>query len=258
MTHRELDAAAAYALGILDEAERQEFETHLSDCPGCRAEVESYRETVAALAHAAPVSSPPDPSRLRERILREARQVRPIAPTHARTTRPNRMPWMLAAASLLLAFAASAAYLAERRNTAAFSSELAALRAEVAARDSTLASFLGPEVHVVSLAAGNAKPAARVFWNHTRNIFIVTAHALPPAPAGRIYQLWAIVEGKPPVSMGTFNTDAAGKATLVLPVAEGITKAGFIDLCGLTVEPEGGSVKPSEQPRLSGAWRHVD
>ncbi|MGH7699335.1 MAG: anti-sigma factor domain-containing protein, partial [Gemmatimonadales bacterium] len=132
------------------------------------------------------------------------------------------------------------------------------LVAEVAARDSTLAALLGPEVHVVSLAATDREPTARVFWNHRRGVFIVTAFDLPPAPTGRTYQLWAIQHGRPPRSMGTFNTSGAGRATVVLPVDPAITQAGFIDLCGLTQEPAGGSPQPTETPRLLGTWRHTD
>ena len=86
----------------------------------------------------------------------------------------------------------------------------------------------------------------------------MTAFDLPAAPRGRTYQLWAVPKGKAPISMGTFNTDAGGRATLVLPVDPTITHLGFIDFCGLTEEPAGGSPQPTETPRLLGSWRHTD
>jgi hypothetical protein len=58
--------------------------------------------------------------------------------------------------------------------------------------------------------------------------------------------------------MGTFNSDANGRATVILSVGNSINEAGFIDLCGLTMEPAGGSPQPTEQPRLVGPWRHTD
>jgi hypothetical protein len=60
------------------------------------------------------------------------------------------------------------------------------------------------------------------------------------------------------MSMGTFDTDARGQATAIVPVAAEINAGGFIDNCALTLEPEGGSAQPTEAPRLLGAWRHVD
>lgn len=240
--HRWLDDAAAYALGALDGESRRTFEGHLADCGVCRAEVRNLREVTGLLVRAVPAARPP--AGLRDRVLAEARRAR-------LRRRRSVAPWLAAAASVLIAVGAGVGWLRER-------AARRALAADVAARDSTLAALLGPEVHVVSLAATNREPTARVFWNHRRAVFIVTAFDLPPAPAGRTYQLWAIQQGKAPRSMGTFNTNAAGRATVVLPVDAVITQAGFIDLCGLTQEPAGGSPQPTETPRLVGTWRHTD
>jgi anti-sigma-K factor RskA len=110
----------------------------------------------------------------------------------------------------------------------------------------------------VSLAGTDRPPTARVFWNHAKRQFIVLAFDLPAAPPGRTYQLWAIANGKAPMSMGTFNTNAQGRVYTVLPVDAQITSLGFVDNCGLTEEPAGGSPQPTETPRLLGAWRHTD
>jgi anti-sigma-K factor RskA len=259
MTHEHwAESAAAYALDALDPEERLDFERHLHDCEVCQSEVDAYREVAATIAVASPAAQPADPAALRDRILRQARDVRALRPSTRRAPRSSSVPWLAAAAGLVLAGVAGVAWRAERARIAALHGELASVRNELLARDSTLSAFLGPEVHVVSLSAGAAKPAARVFWNHTQNIFIVTAFDLPPAPAGRTYQLWAISEGRQPIPMGTFETDGSGHATAVLPVAANVVAAGFIDYCGLTLEPDGGSPQPTEPPRLMGPWRHVD
>ncbi len=241
--HEWLEAAGPYALDVLDREERAAFEAHLAGCARCRAEVQEFRDVSGLLVHSAPAAAPP--AALRDRVLAEARRVRPIG-------RPGAwVPWLAAAAALVVALGTGAgAWRTARR--------VAALEREIAARDSMLASFLGPEVHVVSLAATGAQPSARIFWNHRRAAFVVTAFDLPAAPAGRTYQLWAIVKGNAPLSMGTFNTDARGRAFVVVPADSAITRLGFIDLCGLTEEPAGGSPQPTEQPRLLGAWRHTD
>ena len=106
---------------------------------------------------------------------------------------------------------------------------------EAAERDSALASLRGPTVHVVSLASpSGGQPVARVFWNHERDRFFVTAFNLPPAREGRTYQLWAITKGHAPVSMGTFTTNESGVAEVILPVGQDIDALGVIDSCGLT------------------------
>jgi len=268
MTHQELiDSAASYALDALDGNERAQFETHLAGCRECQAEVAAYREVAGALAYAAPTADVPPPPALRDRILAEAREVRPIGvasrpigqaagPTRRRA---SIAPWVVSAASLAAAVLLGFVYRGERDQSARLRAELVAAHATLAREDSTLAAFLGPEVHVVSLTAPTEqKPAVRVFWNHTRHTFIVTALGLPPAPAGKTYQLWAIQKNQPPMSMGTFDPDPNGRTMTTLAVAQRITDGGFIENCALTVEPAGGSPQPTETPRMLGSWRHVD
>jgi anti-sigma-K factor RskA len=263
MTHEQLiESAAAYALGTLDGDDRAAFEAHLPDCEECQTEVEAFREVTGLLAHGTPAVRPANSGALRDRILRDARDVRPLSSAPSKAVRPAKgasiMPWLAAAACLTIAAVSGLSYSRERAQLALAEHDLAATRADLAGRDSTIAAFLGPEVHVVSLSEPKGKPSARVFWNHTRNVFIVTAFNLPPVPAGKTYQLWAIRNGKPPLSMGTFALNASGRATAIVPVPQNITDGGFIDDCALTVEPAGGSAQPTETPRLMGAWRHVD
>ncbi len=49
-----------------------------------------------------------------------------------------------------------------------------------------------------------------------------------------------------------------GRATVLLPVDQRIAALGFVDNCGLTQEPSGGSPQPTETPRLLGTWRRTD
>src|SRR5439155_555451 len=79
----------------------------------------------------------------------------------------------------------------------------------------------------------------------------VTAFDLPPAPAGRTYQLWAIKKGQAPVSVGTFNTLPGGRAVITLQMPAGFKP----DLSAVTEEPAGGSAQPTQQPFLVGAWQ---
>lgn len=255
MSHEQWTAsAAAYALGALDGDERAAFEQHLETCATCRADVAALQETAAMLAYAAPQADAP--SALRERVLRDAQQIRSIH--SARSRRIAVLPWLAVAASLTLTVLTWRSLQSERADRAQLASMLDSVRSDLAVRDSTIAAFFGPEVHVVSLSPTGEKPSMRVFWNHTRNMFIVTAFNVPRAPVGKTYQLWAIAKNKAPISMGTFNTDASGRVTAILAVGPEINNAGFIDLCGLTMEPEGGSPQPTEQPRLVGPWRHTD
>jgi anti-sigma-K factor RskA len=267
VTAREhLDAAAAYALGAVDPDERADLDRLMTSDAEFRREVDRYREVVGLIGLAAPQASAP--ASLRARILADAAAVRPIgmaqAATGAASPRSTArsismvLPWLAAAASLGFAVFSSGQLRDARSALRALQGELSGVQGSLASRDSTIAAFLGPEVHVVSLSEGAQRPSARVFWNHTRRVFIVTAFNVPPAPAGRTYQLWAIAKNKQPMSMGTFNTDASGRATVIVPVNDVVQDGGTIELCGLTMEPAGGSPQPTEAPRLVGSWRHTD
>lgn len=249
--HEWQDLAAPYALGALAPEERRTFEAHLAECDVCRAEVRSFAEVAGLLAYGAPSAEPP--AGLRDRVLAEARRVRPIAA-------PRRLSgaWLAAAAALLLALGAGITAWRLTGRVGILQRQLAAADSSKAVADSALAMLTGPQVQVVSLAGTGRPPSARVFWNQARGRFIVFAADLPAAPVGRTYQLWAIAKGQAPMSMGTFNTDATGRATVMLPVARAIAALGFVDNCGLTEEPTGGSPQPTETPRLLGVWVHTD
>lgn len=263
--HEYRDAAAAYALGAVDSGERPALDALMTSDADFRREVDSYREVVGLLGLAAPTASAP--AALRARILANAAAVRPIGSRMSSVTPSSQgtartisgvLPWLAAAASLGFAVFSSSQLRTARSSVTALQGDLVAAQGELTRKDSTISAFMGPEVHVVSLSEGAAKPSARVYWNHTRRVFIVTAFNVPPAPTGRTYQLWAIAKGKNPMSMGTFNTDATGRATVVVPVSDLVLQGGTIELCGLTMEPDGGSAQPTEQPRLVGSWRHTD
>ncbi len=238
--HRWLESAAPYALGTLDREEHAAFEAHLAGCAACRAEVQAVREVAGLLAYSAPDAAPP--AALRERVLAEGRRVRPLP-----RPRPARAPWLAAAAAAVLALAAGYAWWQAR-------SEMADVRAALAARDFLLEAILAPDVSTAALAATGQPPSARVFYNPGRHRVVMAVYHLPPAPAGRTYQLWAIATGKPPVSLGTFNTPPEGRLTMALDVPRDLT----FTLTAVTEEPAGGSPQPTQNPFLIGELKRSD
>ena len=239
--HAWLDAAAPYALGALTAEERAAFEAHLADCAVCRADVQALGEVSGLLAHAAAAATPPPA--LRERILREAHAVRPLA------AGGRGLPWLAVAAAVVLAVAAGVAYLKERGSRQMLERAVAVARDSLAAQQQLVATLLAPDVNTAVLASKGRPPTARVFWNPSRHRVVMAVFDLPPAPAGRIYQLWAIQTGKAPVSLGIFNTAPDGRLTTSLDVPPALVA---FDVTAVTEEPAGGSPQPTQQPFLVG------
>lgn len=261
------EMTAAYVLGSLEPEERASFEERLASDPALELDLASYREVMGALAAAPPLHAPP--TDLKERILVEARGGQAASP-RSLTQEPRRgsggrwttVPWMLAAAGVVLSLGLGIVYQGTRTENGALrvayeqaEAENASLRvayeraaSDVEARDSLLATFLGPDVRTATLAATGRPPSARMFWNTTAGSVVMAAFDLPPAEAGRIYQLWGIVTGLDPVSFGTFQTAADGTAIFRSQVPEGIE----FELGAVTDEPTGGSPQPTTTPFLVG------
>ncbi|MGH7503511.1 MAG: anti-sigma factor [Longimicrobiales bacterium] len=255
--------AASYALGALDDEERRTFEEHIETCAVCQTELRAQREVVAGLGSAVPFHNPPPA--LRDRILDDARRVRPISGRAAAHLPPGSsshgMRW-LAAAAAVAAVALTAMFVRERsarrdlegtvatltRQATQMDARIAELDAALAARDSLIAAVLSPDVRTARLAAQGQPPSARIYWNQERGRVVVAAFDLPAAPAGRAYQLWGITGGAAPVSLGVFNTGSDGRAVATFDVPA--TTA--IDVAAITEEPAGGSPQPTSQPFLVG------
>ncbi|HEY3219241.1 MAG TPA: anti-sigma factor [Gemmatimonadales bacterium] len=240
--HRWTELAAPYALGSLDAEERAEFERHLETCASCRAEVQSFREVSGLLAQTVPPATPP--AELRERILRAARQVRPLTPR-----RRTILPWA-AAAAVVLAILGGFGYWRAENEARVLRTRLDVAQSQLDSTKYVVAALLDSSVAITDLAATGKAPSMRLYWNRARNIVVVAAFDLPPAPAGRTYQLWAIEKGHAPVSVGIFNTSPTGRAVITLAMPTAVRP----QVSAVTEEPAGGSPQPTQQPFLVGSW----
>jgi len=97
-----------------------------------------------------------------------------------------------------------------------------------------------PAITTITLRANDSTKyyMAHVYWNkYTKQTFIDISD-LPMAPAGKQYQLWAMVSEQPPVDAGVFEMTGEDRMQKVKPVqqAEG---------WAVTLEPAGGSTSPT-------------
>lgn len=104
---------------------------------------------------------------------------------------------------------------------------------------------------MVSLAGTKAAPGAHAmvaFDPHTGRALLLASN-LPPAPAGKAYQLWFIAGGRPPMPGKVFSTDSAGRGALRDQVP---SEAKLAPTFAVTLEPAQGVNAPTSEPYLVG------
>jgi anti-sigma-K factor RskA len=79
-----------------------------------------------------------------------------------------------------------------------------------------------------------------VYWDVQGNRWVVTAD-LPPAPEGKVYQLWFVTPNEK-ISAGLITPDKSGHGFIIVPFPSSITE---LAAAAITLEPQGGSQQPT-------------
>ncbi len=228
--------SGAYALNALTADEAQEFGTHIEACPACRLEVAEFQQVVAKWG-ATEALQPP--AHLKSRVLaavdREP-QLPPLLPSaqeqevvsDSEGRRPKWFPRLVAAAAALAAIAVGS-FAFDQLNEP--DSELAAGVTRVFdAEDASVTTMPTEDGSEISVAT-----------SPSLNRMAVDTHELPSLSDQQVYQLWAIERGEA-TSRGVLSDPDEG-AAMGLP-DEDVTVA-------ITIEPEGGSQRPTTEPIMS-------
>jgi anti-sigma-K factor RskA len=109
-----------------------------------------------------------------------------------------------------------------------------------------------PEARIMTLAGTEMATRARAkfVYDRTTGRAMLMADDLPPAPAGKAYQLWFIAEGKPPMPGHVFNTNSAGHAEMRDQLPE---EARGATVFAVTLESSNGVPAPTGPMYLKGA-----
>jgi len=154
---------------------------------------------------------------------------------------------VVALAAMLTAGVVAARYEARlgqmARETAAVRERLQrdeiALREQLTAYRGAVELLRDPATRVVELrgAGPRAEATARLIWNDQAGGHLLVAN-LPPAPAGKAYELW-MLGGPAPRPAGVFQVDASGRAVQDVGPATGASSFA------VTIEPAAGSPAPT-------------
>jgi anti-sigma-K factor RskA len=232
----------AYAADALTGAELAQFEKHLDRCPSCAEEVRGLRETAARLGIATSIVPPPA---MRRQVLETASRTRQLAPSGRRlpdSGAPRRGVWLRRAlprpvsAAAMTAMAAAIVLLGIMQAGTQHRFEQAQ-----SANQAVAAVLTAPGARIVTsgTTVGGTVTAVVSARNHEA---VVTTAGMPAPPASRVYQLWLIsVSGAR--SAGLMPASSAGSTPPVLT-----TDIQPGDHLGITIEPAGGSARPTTAP----------
>ena len=245
------DDLALLALGNLEGEERVALEKHLEGCSACRRELERLRGDTALLALSA--SGPRPPQRSRERLLKAIGQEPRAQKIPARRSSSSSfMPWLAAAALLLLAglFWRQSDRLAQR--VAQLQNELGQQQAQLERAREVVSTLTSTDAMRVTLVAAQTppQPQGKAIYVRGRASLIFLASNLPSLPPQKAYELWLIPMNGAPIPAGVFKPDARGSATVIQPpLPAGVEAKAF----AITIEPEQGSATPTMPILMMGA-----
>ena len=279
--HSELHLlTGAYAVDALESAEFDAFERHLTRCGPCATETRGLRETAARLAIG--VTLPPPPA-MRQRVMDATYQTRQLPPAASqvphgqhvqpsqrvlagrlgRSVRPGRSVRLgLLGRSGRPGGAGRprqpqrAGRLGRPRLGVAVAASLAAISLVAvivlgAAQVRTTHQLDTARAVAAVLAAPDARTGSRpaygggtvtVIVSQARHSAVITTAGLPSLPSDEIYQLW-VLDQAGARSAGLLPAAQHGRTAPLLA-----TGVGADDHFGITVEPAGGTTRPTTTP----------
>jgi anti-sigma-K factor RskA len=248
--------SGAYVLHALSDAENERFESLLAGSEETRAEVTELADTAVELGLSVDPVAPP--AALRARILDQLASTPQLAPLtqgvpstddgeQHEIAQPSRVVgpaeerarrrWytrpvttlIAAAAAIALVFGGGVAVntVIQGQEASATASQINQIQAAADYRRST-----------VKVSTGGT---ATLIWAVSLQRSAIMVQGVDKLPSGKTYELWYIGK-KGPRSAGTFDTNGSLQSVMLT----GDMQAG--DMVGVTVEPAGGSQKPSGNP----------
>ncbi|MHA6247544.1 anti-sigma factor [Pontibacter sp. CAU 1760] len=254
-----------YAAGALSQEEKLEVEHRAADSPEVHAALQEACRVMEEYASLYAVA--PNPA-LKNRILNQIghspsddtivaeedeQPVRPLYPVQEPESSPYK--WMFAAsiALFLLSGFMSIRFYQNWQNAEDKLAQALALEQTMAQNYQTASYRLNQQEQALQVlrsgdfrlvrlqgVEGHADAQVLVYWNAAAQQVYIDPLQLPAPPAGKQYQLWALLDGKP-IDAGLISLKQGESRELLQPM-KGI---GAAQAFAVTLEPAGGSVNPT-------------
>lgn len=253
MTHEEAqELLAVFALNAVDGEERAEIEHHVEECVRCSSELDALRAVATTMGNVGEPASQELWDRIAEHLYDDVESealppiraldlphaVSPLVPRRAQSSRRAKYGvgvFAVAAAALVSVLSVNLVnadnHVSQLTNALSLTSR------------SVVDAALETPGHVnVTLNGGHSTGLAKFVLVNGRG-FLVSSQ-MAALPAGKTYQLWGIIGGKP-ISIGLMGN---APSTVYFSV-EGSKQPTEL---AVTIEPAGGSVAPTSPAVASG------
>jgi anti-sigma-K factor RskA len=276
--HIDPDDLALYAMQLLSPDETADMTLHLQHSAEARRVLAEFQGDLSLYAMSAEMHSPPSPTR--DRLMKQVGKEKKAIPAslapqqysglHDVTEMPVRsildeepkktaaakvLPWLGWAAAAAFAFVAGNLYQQKEQmvhTVATVNSQVQHLSAEAVNANTVLEAMKDPKAVRVTLTTGEKPaPQGRASYVVDKGALVFLASNLEPLQTYKTYELWLIpADGRDPIPAGTFQPDAKGNASVILPeLPRGVVAKAF----GVTIEDAGGSQAPTLPIIMKGA-----
>jgi anti-sigma-K factor RskA len=229
-----LELLPAYALGVLDEAEKQMVKQHLVGCNNCRTELNTFQDVVEQLALPLAITSPP--ANLKRQLLERVQPAFGKQPLVRRLFRPQLRPaWGFVSLLLIVALAITGLFFWQQANQPPVLVEPHGMRA-------------------IALSNTDAAPQASgfvVIGADGRNGALVV-DKLPPLGPDQAYQLW-LIRDEQHTSGALFTVDESGYGGVRILAPDSLLD---YSAARITIEPAEGSSLPTGEPLMEGSLQN--
>lgn len=232
-THRIFqENVSAYALGALDADESSALKIHLQTCESCRADLADYQRVGMGLLSALPPQAPGP--RVRRALQKNLKGRRPSF----------RLSFGQALLSGALALVLVLNVISIRQ-VDSLKKQQEQLNRELYSGQTAIAMLAYPDTQSIPFYQGGISGSLLV--DRQRNLVAVFAWHLPPVPAEKTYQMW-LIDSQGDRTSGGFLVPELDRPFVTAVISTSLPLTGFTGF-GITIEPSGGSPKPTG-PRI--------
>lgn len=268
---------------LLTKDEAKPVLDHVEQCAECRGELAKLQGDLAVYAHTVEMHSMP--SQARERLMKQVSREQKVVPidrlavpeptqrivpsfgganasmyefeedSPKRSIGAKVLPWVGWAAAAGLAISTGSLYHERDELRGAVTkqaSQMDKLAVDAAQARQIMDAMTDSTAMRVTLTKPQTTPApqGRTVYVPEKGTLLFTASNMEPLLPAKVYELWLIPTEGSPLPAGTFQPDARGNASVLLPsLPKGVQAKAF----GVTIENEGGSTTPTMPIIMAGA-----